>query len=132
MSRTIQIAPAGVHAVVRLSANNALQTGASFAIYDSTGTKVIEQWTMSAGVAGYSDYTVGTPPAQLCGGSISWRVIVCSHDPTITTGTIDITVFQGSDACAMTPVAHYALTAVPDCATGSVIPIQGSGDFTCS
>ena len=131
MARTIKISTAAGHVVVRLAANNALQTGASFGIYDSTGTNLIEQWTMSAGMAGYSDYTLGTPPDKLCGGSISWKIIACSHDPNITTADVDVLVLQGADSCVMTPLAHYALPNVPDCATGSVIPIQGSGAFTC-
>lgn len=131
MARTIGISATGSHVVVRLSANNALQTGATFGIWDPTGMKLIEQWTMSAGVAGYSDHTVGTPPDQLCDCSLTWRIIVCSHDPNITIGDVDVLVFQAAQPCLITPPAHYHLPNVPECAGGTAIPIQGSGDLIC-
>ncbi len=128
MPGTCGIAPAGGHLVVRLQANNVLQTGASFAVWDTSKT-ALERWNASAGVAGYSDHTVGTPSDQLVGGYLTWRIIVCSHDPNIVSGAVDVIVFQDAASCAMAPPAHYDLSDVPACEAGKVIPITDDRNF---
>jgi hypothetical protein len=121
--RSCPISLAGGHLVIRIQANNALQTGARFAIWDTLGRTALEQWTISAGVAGFSDHTVGTPTSQLDGAFLTWSIIVCSHDPQIGDGTVSVAVIQDGQPCASAPEASYPLQNIPFCADGRVIPI---------
>ncbi len=122
MPGTCGIARAGGPLVVRLRANNVLQTGASFAVWSAAGT-ALERWDASAGVEGHSDHTVQAPSDQLDQGYLTWRIVVCSHDPNIVSGAVDVIVLQDGATCATTPPAHYDLAGIPACETGQVIPI---------
>jgi hypothetical protein len=128
--RKCRIAPASGHLVVRLLADNALQTGARFGVWDRTGQTLLEQWTMSAGVAGFSDHTVGTPSALLDGALLTWKIIVCSHDRAIDSGTVEVAVIQDGQGCETTPAAVYELERdVPSCEDGRAIPITDELEF---
>ena len=106
---------------IRMTANNGLRAGGVFALYDM-GKNLLEHWVLAPGDDGAATHILQTPPSQLDGCEMSWRVKVCGFIPSVDSGLIDLEISQNGQACPMAPTAAWNATDVPACESGQVLP----------
>jgi hypothetical protein len=119
----------GGQVVIRLQANQALHAGGDFSLEANDGTTIRDAWQMAAGDTGASDHVIGLLPPSLDGNTLRWEILCCSGLAGVDSGAVEVVVLQGGVSCPMTKPAHWDLTDVPDCETGTAKPIRASLTF---
>ncbi len=129
MSRTCKIDPNGGSVTIKLSVTNALISGGDFRIYGFSDGIVTEQFKLQTGNTGNAEQVSVQTAANLVNQVLSWEVSTCA--PVVTdSGVVAIEVYQNGNLCPSLPPASYPLTGVPDCASGTALPLHGGLLFT--
>ena len=125
------IAPDGGPVSVTLSANNMLAVGSEFAVWAADGTTRLEAWKLSPGAQGVETHRIGTAAAALRDHYLTWQLAVCSVQPAIDTGAVEVVLSQDGVSCPVTKDLRWTLEEIPQCdASGSnVIKFQRSLTF---
>jgi hypothetical protein len=126
--RTCTVRGNGGPLVVRLTADNLLNSGARFILVDSTDT-IRSNWTMQTGDDGRDEHRITEfAPSALAGFYIKWLIRTCSRHPSAESGTIRVEVFQDGVAAPMSPLASWTQK-VPQCSTGTAFRITDFCDL---
>jgi hypothetical protein len=112
---------------VQLKVNNALLAGADFTIFDTEGNE-LHSFRMEIGQNGQAIHEINLPPtltlATLNGKIIKWAIHICSGNPAIDTGTVEIILFQDDTVCPITNPLKWDITGIPLCSSGNALTIQ--------
>jgi hypothetical protein len=123
------ITPSQEPVVVTLRATGLIRAGATFWVLDEDGTTIVETWPLAAGDSGSADHTIARAPQLLNHGWITWDVEVCSVHPAQENGTVEVVISQHGVSCPITKPQRWDLTGLPQCSTGSAVPIRRGVQF---
>ncbi|MES2002873.1 MAG: hypothetical protein V4450_00025 [Bacteroidota bacterium] len=129
MPRTCKIDPTGGKITIKLSVTNALISGGDFKIYGFSDGIVTEQYKLQTGNTGTVEKDLVQTAAKLVDQVVSWEVSSCA--PLVTnSGIVTIEIYQNGQLCPSLPTANYTLSNVPNCASGTALPLHGGLLFT--
>jgi hypothetical protein len=123
------ITPSEEPVVVTLRATGLIRAGATFWVLDDDGTTVVETWPLAAGDSGSADHSIAGEPKLLNHGWVTWDIEVCSVHPAQDTGTVEVVISQHGVSCPITKPQRWDLTALPQCSSGSAVPIRRGVQF---
>lgn len=81
--------------LIKFSTVKPLMAGGDFRIYNKERKDLLENWKMTVVDAQEETHILRTSVNNLNMAVFAWQVLVCSKDPAIYTGRINIDVFQG-------------------------------------
>lgn len=111
---------------VRLSVPPYIAAGSDFILYNEDGTRVVEQWKLSAENNSYADRIIKTDIRNLNRKNLAWAVLSCSLNPRISEALIEIEFFQKESLCQMTLPASQRLLNIPPCKVKGADKFSGS------
>jgi hypothetical protein len=123
------ITPSQEPVVVTLRATGLIRAGATFWVLDEDGTTIVETWPLAAGDSGSADHSIARAPKLLNHGWVTWDIEVCSVHPAQDTGTVEVVISQHGVSCPITKPQRWDLTALPQCSSGSAVPIRRGVQF---
>jgi hypothetical protein len=123
------IAPSAEAVVITLRATGVIRAGAAFFVLDEGGTNMLETWRLSAGDTGSADHRIARNPASLNHCWVTWDIEVCSVLAGQDTGTVEVIISQHGVSCPITKPQRWDLSQLPQCSSGSTIPIRRGVQF---
>jgi len=123
------IAPSAEPVVVTLRASGVLRVGSRFWVLDEDGTTIVETWSLAAGDTGSADHRVARAPTLLNHCWLTWDIEVCSMLAGQDGGSVEVIISQHGVSCPITKPQRWDLSQLPQCSSGSTIPIRRGVQF---
>jgi hypothetical protein len=123
------IAPSNELVVVTLRATGLIRAAGTFWVLDDDGKTVVETWPLAAGDAGNADHNIARVPKLLNHGWLTWDIEVCSVHGGQENGAVEVVLSQHGVSCPITKPQRWDLAGLPQCASGSTIPIRRGVQF---
>ena len=123
------IAPSAEAVVITLRATGVIRAGAAFFVLDEGGTNMLETWRLSAGDTGSADHRIVRDPPSLNHCWVTWDIEVCAVLAGQDSGTVEVIISQHGVSCPITKPQRWDLSQLPQCSSGSTIPIRRGVQF---
>ena len=123
------IAPSDEPVVITLRATGLIRAAGTFWVLDKDGKSVVETWPLAAGDSGSADHVIGRAPKLLNHGWITWDIEVCSVHGAQDNGAVEVILSQHGVSCPITKPQRWDLTSLPQCSSGSTVPIRRGVQF---
>jgi hypothetical protein len=123
------IAPNDEPIIVTLRATGLIRAAGTFWVLDEDGKTVIENWPLAAGDSGTAERLIARAPTMLHHGWLTWDIEVCSVHGAQDNGAVEVVLIQHGVSCPITKPQRWDLTGLPQCSSGSTIPIRRGVQF---
>ncbi len=125
-SRYCFVNPEGGTVAVKIIADTKLVSGANFKLFNASKDRLLDELKLSAENGSNAIRSFRTPPRDMSGTVLVWKILCCSNDPKVIAGRIDIQIFQDGNRCSLTlPIIHQFENLVP-CTMNSPASASGS------
>ena len=123
------IAPNDELIVVTLRATGLIRAAGTFWVLDEDGKTVVETLAACGRRSGTAERHIARVPTMLNHGWLTWDIEVCSVHGAQDNGAVEVVLIQHGVSCPITKAQRWDLTGLPQCSSGSTIPIRRGVQF---